>query len=115
MTLFQPAANPFGVAANRKSPVAARLLAKVAIPDGSSCWEWQGHVSRTTGYGQAGHNCRVTTVHRLAYEVFVGPIPEGLHIDHLCRNRRCIKPAHLEAVTQAENNRRSWHARKAVA
>jgi hypothetical protein len=48
-----------------------------------------------------------TTDHRLAYEEAYGPIPAGLHIDHLCRVRNCINPEHLEAVTQAENNRRA--------
>jgi hypothetical protein len=109
--LFTPAVNPFGRPAHRKSPVAERLLSKVRIQAGSSCWEWQGYVMKS-GYGQAGHNRRPQYVHRLSYAVFVGPIPDGLHIDHLCRNRRCIKPTHLEAVTQAENNRRSWEARK---
>lgn len=109
--LFAPAVNHFGRPAHRKSPVVDRLLAKVRIPPGSSCWEWQGYVMKS-GYGQAGHNRRVEGVHRLSYMVFVGPIPEGLHIDHLCRNRRCIKPAHLEPVTQAENNRRCGLARR---
>ena len=51
-------------------------------------------------------------VHRAAYELAHGPIPEGLHIDHLCRNRLCCNPAHLEAVTQAENNRRTVGVRQ---
>ena len=49
---------------------------------------------------------RLMSVHRLSYEAFKGPIPEGMHIDHLCRVRNCYNPEHLEAVTQAENNRR---------
>lgn len=111
--VFEPAVSPLGKPANRKSPARERLLAKVKVPAGSSCWIWQGYVMPTTGYGQCGNNRGVVYVHRLAYEVFVGPIPDGLHIDHLCRNRRCIKPSHLEPVTQAENNQRSWDARKA--
>ncbi len=49
--------------------------------------------------------------HRIAYEEFVGPVPNGLHLDHRCRVRLCCNPAHLEPVTQQENNRRSWAAR----
>src|SRR5690606_7471316 len=47
-------------------------------------------------------------VHRVTYEAFVGPIPEGLEVDHLCRNRACCNPEHLEPVTRSENRRRAW-------
>lgn len=69
------------------------------------CWEWQG--GRTpAGYGQMGMNHRMHPAHRLAWEWTYGPIPDGLHIDHLCRNPPCVNPAHLEPVTVLENQLR---------
>lgn len=66
------------------------------------CWEWKGN--RTTdGYGRFGHDDRYSKAHRLAYEYFVGVIPDGLQIDHLCRNKGCVNPAHLDVVTGQEN------------
>lgn len=70
------------------------------------CWEWTGGVS-DNGYGQMKHNGATVSAHRYAYERQNGPIPVDLQIDHLCRNRRCANPDHLEAVTQEENLRRS--------
>lgn len=71
------------------------------------CWEWTA--SRTpAGYGKfaIGGNM-LATAHRWAYECLVGPIPDGLVLDHLCRNRRCVNPDHLEPVTWQENLDRS--------
>lgn len=70
----------------------------------SGCWNWMRAIVHG-GYGQintGGRGCKARA-HRVAYEVFVGPIPAGLVIDHLCRNRRCCNPAHLEAVTHQVN------------
>lgn len=60
------------------------------------------------GYGKAYANGRTWQAHRLSYELFVGPIPEGLQIDHLCRVTNCINPDHLEPVTAAENKKRAY-------
>lgn len=74
--------------------------------DSSGCWLWQGF-RLPTDYGTFTANGRTQIAHRLAYELFVGPIPDGLHLDHLCRVRRCVNPAHLEPVTVQENVLRS--------
>ena len=64
-----------------------------------TCWLWTG--AKTGGYGVFGHPQRRS--HRLSYEWLVGPIPEGLQMDHLCRVRACVNPDHLEPVTQQVN------------
>lgn len=88
-----------------------RIFDRVLIGDG--CWEWPG-AKTGNGYGVIGRGRRGegnVLVHRAAYEELVGPIPEGQHLDHLCRNKACLRPAHLEPVSQAENNRRQAAAR----
>jgi hypothetical protein len=85
----------------------SRFLAYVD-PVESGCWEWRGFRD-PTGYGRATsviERRQKQLAHRAAYTLFVGSIPSGLHIDHLCRNRGCVNPDHLEPVTQRENNRR---------
>ena len=87
-----------------KQTVSDRFLAKiVAYPHG--CHIWQAYTD-TDGYGRFKVNGRMVNSHRFAYELFVGPIPAGLQIDHLCRVRNCVNVKHLEVVTQAENIRR---------
>ena len=66
------------------------------------CWTWTGYINHN-GYGRVRHEGRQRQAHRWSYELFVGPIPERLVLDHICRNRACVRPDHLEAVTQSVN------------
>src|SRR4051794_19244214 len=92
-------------------------LAAVADKGPNECWDWPGLIL-STGYGGVrGTDLRLRRVHRVAYERLVGPIPAGLVIDHLCRNKACFNPRHLEAVTVRTNTLRgvgfsAWNARK---
>lgn len=88
-------------------PVSERILRSISVtPDG--CWEWtkrrneHGYGNVSVGSAKDGTN-RVKLAHRVSYECFVGPIPDGLTIDHLCRNRACVNPEHLEPVTHRVN------------
>lgn len=83
-----------------------RFWAKVEKTN--ACWLWQGTKS-ADGYGRfrVSENKRLEAAHRYAYGLLVGPIPEGLTLDHLCRNPGCVNPDHLEPVTLRENILRS--------
>lgn len=76
------------------------ISSRMRVDADTGCWLWIGYTHR--GYAQI-HSRRG---HRVTYELFVGAIPEGLEIDHLCANVGCINPAHLEPVTHDENMRR---------
>lgn len=76
-----------------------RLMARSEMGE---CWTWGGHINKS-GYGRIHADGRQVSTHRVAYELLVGPIPPGLVLDHLCRNRACWRPDHLEAVSLREN------------
>ncbi len=111
--------------APRARPLAERLWPKVDRRGPDECWLYKGFVDKL-GYGRirvGDHPTRAIGVHRAAYELLVGPIPEGLTLDHLCRKPSCVNPAHLEAVTVRVNtmrgmgpaavNARQTHCRRA--
>lgn len=77
----------------------ARFWSKV---DKQDCWVWTGTV-KPNGYGKFSVGQKTLNAHRWSYETFVGKVPEGLDLDHLCRNRACVNPAHLEPVTRSVN------------
>lgn len=90
-----------------KRPAIDRFLEKVDQQDGpDGCWLWTAQLNHG-GYGCfTSESGKAVLAHRWAYEHYVGPIPDGLQIDHLCRVRHCVRPEHMEAVTQTENVRR---------
>lgn len=97
---------------NDPARIRIRLVNNIIVNNG--CWIWQGSKNKG-GYGLSfifeNNQSRTIFAHRLSYEVFIGVIPKGLVIDHLCRNRSCINPEHLEPVTVKINTNRgigSW-------
>ena len=89
---------------HRGVPVEKRFWMQVQKT--SSCWLWTGGTTGKSNYGQIGVNGHHVLAHRFAYELLVGPIPDGLELDHLCRTHPCVNPDHLEVVTGRVNQLR---------
>lgn len=94
----------------RLSDLPANMQNKIRVTD-TGCWEWTG-AKNSVGYGCASFAGVVQLTHRISYACFIGPIPKGLQVDHLCRMILCCNPAHLEAVTQQVNASRRPDAGK---
>lgn len=98
---------PKGIYPHRRKSPEERFWAKVQKTE--TCWLWTG-AKETRGYGHftlgGRTDRRIVKAHRYAYELLVGPIPEGLTLDHLCRVRWCVRPDHLEPATNRENQLR---------
>lgn len=93
------------------SDLRSRLMSKVVVDPISGCWVWTGSCSGPGSYGQINVGGRMKYVHRVSYELEIGPIPPGHEIDHVksrgCTHTRCIWPDHLEPVLHLENFHRS--------
>lgn len=84
-----------------------RFLDKVHVNGSTGCWEWTASLN-LCGYGRFKFDGKTIQAHRFSYAFFVGEMPEGMQMDHLCRTRRCVNPDHLEPVTPSENLERAF-------
>lgn len=83
-------------------PPLYRFLSRMDVSTGSECIFWKGKLGKN-GYAKLSIGDKDMYAHRFSYTMFVGPIPEGMRIDHECRNRNCVNPSHLRLVTHREN------------
>jgi len=78
-----------------------RLFDRMGSPE-NTCWTWQGSLEDER-YGSFAFDGTTTKVHRLVYDTFLGPIPDGFEVDHICTNPACVNPKHLQVVSSSEN------------
>lgn len=90
--------------ANKQPPV-AYVLNRIDIDPITECWRWTRCLNQN-GYGNMTRRQKKFLAHIFSFEAFIGPVPDGRELDHLCRNPKCCNPEHLEPVTHAVNMRR---------
>jgi len=94
-------------------PLIERFAQNLQLDQETGCWNWTGYHEKRPQFGHYGR-IKVLGIrtpqaaHRVSYELFVGPIPAHLTIDHICRNTRCVNPAHLRLLTRSENSDGGW-------
>jgi hypothetical protein len=79
-----------------------RVIDKISV-DSDGCWNWTASLT-ADGYGHLWWQGTMTTAHRTVYELTAGALPDGMVLDHLCRNRRCVNPDHMRVVTRKQNS-----------
>jgi len=103
-----PTGRKRGNSVTSREKFVARFWARTRLLP-SGCLLWLGRRNQW-GYGMVAYNHTRYVAHRMAYELHVGPVPDGLELDHLCRNPSCVNPLHLEPVTHSENMKRAKQA-----
>jgi len=100
---------PIELPVDRRSDIIGKLMSNVQIDRETGCWNWKGGTSgngRGGGYGRMSLSGQTVATHIVSYTHFYGYVPGKKQIDHLCKNRLCCNPAHLEMVTHKQNQRR---------
>ena len=96
---------------DHKHPILIRFWEKISVTP-NDCWEWNASLNGDNGYGLFWTGERTQVAHRFLYETIIGSVPVGFELDHLCRNKRCVNPSHLDVVTRSENTKRGIRWKK---
>ena len=92
-------------------PLSDRIMEKTEVDPDTNCWNWMGS-NTGNGYGLIWRDGRNVVAHRASYELWREQVPVGFELDHLCENKKCVNPDHLEIVTHSENLLRAYKVKK---